>query len=416
MPSSLKIGGMNALRHIVLLSGVAILAPLPALAQICDLPVPVKPADFPDQPINIFIPRSSASGSLGLNEEIAKAIRALKDENGNDLNIQVNTLFKFGGDLHAALDYFFDLPPNGYNVIQLTDTYASLLADSAAGAEGADDRLVPLSLAQITLSQLYIRRSDPNFSDLDGFVSYASSRGTDGETAPVQIALFGTKGEQFGLEDILLDKFATTFATGTLTASSVAPPPPEPAAGAAAPPPASPELAIGPVGFESGSARYFSLFGASPETGSRVDALIEQPGDVARLINGGLIKPIFTFLPEQDLNAGVAADLRARLGTTESFPQKGSEHCAIYYRYRGFFIPEGVPPERRQFLEWVFRKAFDSDSFRAFNHAEYMDVLYQDPDIAATYCETPQLTAFYQNSIREYRECLSDGAAASPGP
>ena len=296
---------------------------------------------------------------------------------------------------------------------------ASLLAESGSDLAAADDRLVPLSLAQITLSQLYIRRSDPNFSDLDGFVSYASARGRDGAAAPVQIALFGTKGEQFGLEDILLDKFATTFATGSLTATSVAPPatdPTLPTREAGAQPATSPELAIGPVGFESGSARYFSLFGASPETGNRVDALIEQPGDVARLINGGLIKPIFTFLPEQDLNAGVAADLRARLGSTESFPRKGSDHCAIYYRYRGFFIPEGVPAERRQFLEWVFRRAFDSASFRAFNHAEYMDVLYQDPDIAAAYCETPQLDAFYQNSIREYRECLGDGAAASPSP
>ncbi len=389
----------------------------PASAQICDLIDPVKPPDFPDQPINIFIPRSSASGSLGLNEEIAKAIRGLKDENGNDLNIRVNTLFKFGGDLRAALDYFFDLPPNGYNVIQLTDTYASTLAESGAAESGAaDNRLVPLALAQITLSQLYIRRNDPNFSDLDGFIRYASARGTGDEAAPVQIALFGTKGEQFGLEDILLEKFADNFATGALTATSVAEAAPDAAGEAPATTPPAPELALGPVGFESGSARYFSLFGASAETGRRVDALIEQPGDVARLINGGLIKPIFTFLPEQDLNREVAADLRARLGATASFPEKGSEHCAIYYRYRGFFIPEGVPPERRQFLEWVFRKAFDSDSFRAFNHAEYMDVLYQDQDIANAYCSTSDLNAFFQNSIREYRECLKDGAAASPGP
>lgn len=387
------------------MSILALAGSFPARAQICDLPDLVKPADFPRQPINIFIPRSSASGSLGLNAEIAQAIRGLKDETGNDLNIRVNTLFKFGGNQNAALDYFASLPPNGYNVIQLTDTYASSLAESSVTEAG----LVPISMAQITLSQLFVRRNDPDFPDLDAFITRASAGGA--EDAPVEIALFGTRDEQLGLEDILLRKFAETYATGGLSATSVSPDPTEPADPAATAP--APELAIGSVGFESGSERYFSLLGASTEGGRRVDALIEQPGDVARLINGGLIKPIFTFLPEQDLNAEVAADLRARLGATASFPQKGSEHCAIYYRYRAFFIPAGVAPERRRFLEWVFRKAFDSESFRAFNHSEYIDVLYRDPAIAASYCSTPQLNAFFQNSVREYRECLTDAPPAT---
>lgn len=373
--------GWPALRHAALPFAATLLCAFAAQAQNCNLPDVPRPADFPDQPINIFIPRSSNSGSLGLSQKIAEAIEALKDKHGNPLGLRVNTLFKFGGDMNVALDYFNGLPPNGYNVIQLMDTYSSLLASSAD-----EGNLVPISMAQVTFSQLYIRADDTRFSDLGSFLDYAANSAKGSDPVPLRVALFGAAEDRSGQENILLRKFIANYGTNAVADTSVAP-------------------TIVSHAFESGSERYFSLFSQSSD--QRSDALIEQPGDVAQLISGGLLKPIFTFLPQQDLNPEISARLKERLGQTASFPDTSGENCRAYYRYRGFFIPKEVPADRRQFLEWVFRKAVDSVTFREFNHDEYMDVLYFDRDILDSYCTTGQLNEFFQDSIRDHRACIS---------
>lgn len=367
----------------------------PAFAQTCDVdPVPM-PAGFPDQPINIFIPRSTASGSLPLSDEIAKAIRNLKDADGNDLNIEVNLLFKFGGNLEVALEYFSELPPNGYNVVQLNDTYASLLATSP----DQEVFLRPLNIAQITFSQLYIRTDDTRFSDLDGFVDHASS----GDTSTLKIAIFGGDDTGLGLEDFLLEKFEQAFLI-PLDATAEAPVIED--VSTTANDPATPPAFV-PQAYESGSERYFSLFNKTDSKDGYADALIEQPGDIARLIEGGFLKPIFTLLPKED----VTQALTTRLGPTTSFATPDREQCHAYYRFRGFFVQQNIPPERRQFLDWLFQQAFNSESFQKFNRTHYMDVLYTNPDIISSYCSRKQAEAFFFDSISHFKECLD---AASP--
>ncbi len=385
----------GCLRAWVFLAIMGVIATMPALAQTCDVdPVPM-PAGFPDQPINIFIPRSTASGSLPLSDEIAKAIRNLKDADGNDLNIEVNLLFKFGGNLDVALEYFSELPPNGYNVIQLNDTYASLLATSP----DQDVFLTPLNIAQITFSQLYIRTDDARFSDLGGFVDHASS----GDTSILKIAIFGGDDTDLGLENFLLEKFEQTF---LIPLDTTAEAPAIEEVSTTPNDPATPPAFVSQA-YESGSERYFSLFNKTDRKDGYADALIEQPGDIARLIEGGFLKPIFTLLPKED----VTQALTTRLGPTTSFATPDREQCHAYYRFRGFFVQQGIPPERRQFLDWLFQQAFNSESFQKFNRTHYMDVLYTDPDIISSYCSRKQAEAFFFDSISHFKECLD-----APGP
>ncbi|MFQ1701956.1 hypothetical protein ACJ5NV_15310 [Loktanella agnita] len=345
---------------------------------LCDAsPVP-RPADFPDQPINILIPRGAMSGALPLSQQIAQAIAGLTDPQGEPLGIEVNLLFKSDGNLSAALEFFHSLPPNGYNIIQLNDNYASFLAET--GGDSAP--LVPLSLSQITPSQIYIRSDDARYSSLAEFVAYARTSG-----APTQIiANFGEAGGPPGLEDFLIGHF---IAANDLTAKVD----PGVEGEAAAP------LSI--VGFESGPERYFSLFRPEDDP-ARSDLLIEQPGDIARLLEGGLLKPIFTLLPERY----VTAKFRDRLGDTAAFDNGAVTQCGPFFRYRGFFVPHGLPEERRRYLAWLFTRAFDAAGFQDFNRALYMDVLYDDPEVIARYCSAEAADQLFETSLQLYRDCI----------
>lgn len=363
-----------------------------AEAGICPVEEVPMPADFPTQPINIFIPRSSASGALELSERIATSIGNLEHADGRKLGVKVNLLFKFGGDMGVALEYFSSLPPNGYNVLQLTDTYASRIAEMGE----PDVRLTPLNIAQITFSQIYIRTYDTRFSDLDSFLAYAS----DSANPSLRIAKFGSDESGLGLEDFLLTEFREAYPVDVADRVERITLDTDPAADATTPDDAAP-LRLEPAGYESGSERYFSLFDKA-NSEQQTDALIEQPGDVARLIDGGLIKPIFTLLPE-----GRVADWQ-RLGATPTFAaEDNSDSCNMHYRFRGFFVPEGLPADRRAFLEWLFLAAFNSESFGAFNHAQYMDLLYRDAEILDTYCSASYAEAFFRDSIEDYRDCFA---------
>ena len=369
----------------------------PVMAGICEPTSAIFPDGFPDQPINIFIPRGRSSGAMRLSAQIADAIRGLTDEAGNPLGIEVNLLSKFGGNSEVALDYFEALPPNGYNVVQLNDTYASLVAQRG----NSEPALQPISIAQIAFSQLYIRTDDTRYNDLQSFVSYAAGHGDD----LIKVAKFGSNQSDYGLEDILLDRFARSFeqtpeikeTTTEETAGDAGQGEPQP-------------LPFRQVGFESGSARYYSLFDEAVTESQQTDALIEQPGDVARLIDSGLLKPVFTLLPQEKLTP----EFESRLGRTTGFNRGDMEGCPMLYRFRGFFVPHDIPPDRRRFLEWVFLEAFDSDAFQAVNRDGYIDLLYPDDSIMNAYCSAPSAREFFNERVRNYATCFKAHEALHP--
>jgi len=408
---------LRAVDRFLPLLALAIALALPgiAMAQLCPSPRLVVPDDFPTQPINILIPRNNASGALRLNAQMAAAIESLDLRTARGTKVEMRLLFKFGGDTRTALEAISALPANGYNIVQLNDTYAALLAGLPQGQAPAE--FVPINLAQISLSQIYIRTNDPRFSDLQGFMAYAARP----DTPALRIANFDAGPGNSGLEDILLERFAASngMSFGAEHAQATQPQP----AGDA--PLSASDTAQGaaqgfvpgivPVGFERASERYFSLFDARPDTGT--DALIEQPGDVARLLDGGLIAPIFTLLPE----GPESAELRAPLADIRGFSDAASHACPMLYRYRGFFVPASVPEDRRRFLEALFLAAFDTDVFQTLNREEYMDLLYPDPEIRQVYCEVSQARRFFERSVADYRSCaqagqpvLANGAISGP--
>jgi len=364
----------------------------PAHAALCDLEPVAAPADFPNQPINILIPRSQSSGALRLGTELVANMPSIPNPSGPAAPPEVNLLFKSDGNLTAALDFFARLPANGYNVIQLNDTYASYLA----AQDIAHAPLVPIAVAQITFSQVYIRTDDPRFSDLESFAATAR----DPDSPPLVIANFQTRDGSVGLEDFLIDGFVDAYDLRIK--------PPQSVTGSQATRRAAPRdiPALEVQGYENGSERYFSLFTQVRPGTPQSDALIEQPGDIARLLEEGMLKPIFTLLPE----AGITQAFVHPLGPTAAFETTTAPKCAAFYRYRGFFVSEAVPKEHRDYLAWLFQSAFSTEAFQAFNASQYMDVLYDDPAVSETYCSSERAAAVFEQRVQNYRNCQATQA------
>lgn len=341
-------------------------------AEICDLAEVARPPGFPDQPLNIIIPRSTAAGARGLSAKIADAINNLKDRDDNDLNIEAKVLFKFGGNMKVAIEYYASLPPNGYNILQLPDSYASLRAQG----DIADDLLTPLAITQITFSQIYIRSDDTRFANLEQFYKYADTN----PPYTLKIANFGiesgkpgTENVKSGLEDFLLKKFVG-------------------------------DRKISIESFESGSERYMSLFNKRSGLNKRTDALIEQPGDIFKLLENQTqtLRPIFTLLPENKLPE-LPEILKAE---DESFGEFGAEECQLFYRFRGFFVHAAMDEKRRKYLEWIFRKAFNSRNFQEYNEDLYIPVLDGDKDIYNSYCSSSDAIKLVEDMVEKYKQCF----------
>jgi tripartite-type tricarboxylate transporter receptor subunit TctC len=105
----------------------------------------------------------------------------------------------------------------------------------------------------------------------------------------------------------------------------------------------------------------------------KVDALFEQPGDVAPFLDRKLIKPILTILPER----------------IEAFNETPAledivEDTTPLYRFRGFFTHCQVPDRIRLYLDKCFKQAYQSPTFSEFNRKKYMNLIdsYRNSDNA----------------------------------
>jgi len=260
---------------------------------------------FPKHPLTIIIPGSPGAGSHRLSVTTAKLLERL-------IGVPVNYINKPGNNGMKAIEYYMSLPPNGYTILQHFDGIASQRAQSNEAIDPIHD-LTPISIAQITYSQLYVRNSDKRFPDWKAFASYAKNHPN------LKIAKFG---DERSMEGLLLNMLG---------------------------------LGGNAAAAERSSERYLSL------VDGRVDALIEQPGDVRAFLNQGLIRPILNFLPKAELNSPDLASLADVSRDTEAL-----------YRFRGFFVHAKVPKERQRFLQRAFKAVFNTKEFQAYNQSQYI--------------------------------------------
>ncbi len=286
-------------------AGIAALAPAPAAAQ--------------NKPITMIVPYGKGGGSDQLSRAMVKSIESISKEKFNVINI------KKGAGLGALPD-FMKLPADGYAVIEHIDDVTSAYAIGAIDIHPGKD-WKPLSIVQLTFSQLFIRADDDRFNDWKSFLAYAKQK--EKRVAIANVSYDGS------MENLTMRALENDLGFKTRQ-----------------------------ISFSNVKDRYESVFVG------RADALFEQPGDVRKYLDSGKLKPILTFFHERP----------SAFSTVPTHKEVGAKFEPLL-RFRGFFVKKDVPVERLAYLEKLFTLGFATTSFQKFNESKYMKVVdpYRSP-------------------------------------
>ncbi|MFQ6018991.1 MAG: tripartite tricarboxylate transporter substrate binding protein [Kiloniellaceae bacterium] len=279
-----------------------------------------KPGGFPERPLTLIVPYGAGGGSDQLSRAMAAALEQV-------VGVGVQVVNKPGGGGMAAVPDFMAAPADGYTIIESIDDAISNHASGKLKENPAVD-WVPLAMAQITFSQIYVRPDDDRLSDWESFVAYAKAN-----PGQVKIANVGNLGSMERVNMLKIEQ-ALGFKTNQ-------------------------------IAFDKPAERYAALLGG------HVDALFEQPGDVRSFLDSGKMKPILTLFGNRP-DAFSEVPTLAEVGV----------NVEPLLRFRGFWTLPGVPAERREYLEAAFREAFNSAEFQAFNRKKYMHLIdsYRDTE------------------------------------
>ena len=326
-------GGLCVLGLIVAM-GVAGPAPAGELPDTME-----RPGGFPERPLRLIVPYGSGGGSAQVSRAMAKAVTG-------HTGVVIEPEYIPGGSGMVGLQAYMATPADGYTVLEHIDDATSAFASGKSEVHPGRD-LVPLVIAQITFSQIYIRGNETRFSDWASFVKYAMSRGRRATMANVSA--------QGSMERITMNRIAQHFG-----------------------------FKIQQISFDKPGPRYEALRSA------RVDALFEQPGDVKEFLDSGDFKPILTLLPERPpAFAGVPSMKDVGLAFTPLM------------RFRGFYVKTGVPADRLKWLQWAFQKGFAQPGFQAFNKKKFMDLIPSFRDTEGAIALIEETMDVYRKTYKE---------------
>ncbi len=287
---------------------------LPATAAEDTLPDSMeRPGGFPERPLTMIVPYGPGGGSGQVAAAMAQAVTELT-------GVGINRDHKPGGSGMVGLTAYMPTPADGYTVLEHIDDATSAYASGASEINPAED-LIPLVISQITFSQIYIRSDETRYSDWESFVQYAKAQG--GKATIANVSREGSM-ERINLKQIM-DHFGFDMQQ---------------------------------ISFDKGGPRYAAL------KGGQVDALFEQPGDVAGFLDSGDFKPILTLLKERP----------PAFAEVPSMTDVGLTFDPLL-RFRGFYVKKGVPEDRLKWLQWAFQKAYFQPSYQAYNKKKFMDLI-----------------------------------------
>ncbi len=272
-----------------------------------------KPNGFPERPIIMIVPYGAGGGSDQVSRAMATALESV-------VGVPIEVVNKPGGSGVAGLSDFFMARPDGYTVTEHIDDAASLYASGIIKQDPAKE-WYPVCIAQIAFSQIYVRPKDDRFPNWKAFVKYAKAN-----PGKIKIANVANVGSMERVVTALLEK--------------------------------DQGIKLTQVSFDKPAERYGSL------VGGHVDALFEQPGDVRPYVESGDMKPILTILDERP----------SAFSDVPCLKDVGAKFKPLF-RWRGFFIRKEIPMARQKYLEWAFKKAWQSESFQKFNKRKYMNLI-----------------------------------------
>ena len=278
-----------------------------------------KPKDYPRRPVTFIVPFGAGGGA----DQMA---RAMLQQVSKIMKVPVLVVNKPGGNATLGFNDFWIAPPDGYTLLQYNDDGVTHLVSGLLKQDPTKD-YVPIAIGMIVYSQIYIRPNDPRFHDWESFVAYAKAN-------PGKVTL-GNIAQRGNLEEVQAVQL-------------------EKAAG----------VKFRQISFDKPSERYSSL------VGGHVDALLEQPGDVAAYIKSSDMKPIVSF-----------SDTRpAEFKDIPCIKELDPSVCNLY-KVRGFYMNPKMSKDKQEYLLAVFKQAYESPEFQKYISDKYpADMKYRNFD------------------------------------
>lgn len=298
---------------------------------------PKKPDGFPDRPLTMIVPFGAGGGSDQMARSIAGPLQEV-------MGVPVQVVNKPGGGGRAAIPDFMAAPGDGYTLMQFSDDVPTLYAAGKITENPTKD-WTPIGLGNIVFSQIYIHGDETRFKDWDSFVAYAKNN-------KVTMANVSHKGS---MELISMQAVADKVG-----------------------------ITVQQISYDKPTERYAAL------VGKHVDALFEQPSDVANFLEAGKMKPILTFLRERPK---AFAEVKALKDIGVDFEP--------LLRVRGIFVRADVPKARKDYLEAAFAEAYKSTEFQDFLKKKYMTII-------DSYANSAQSVKILDDMLVTYRKAYKD--------
>jgi tripartite-type tricarboxylate transporter receptor subunit TctC len=292
-----------------LLFGVALLS---AITVGCALTAKAanKPADYPRRPVSVIVPFGAGGGA----DQMA---RSFLQQVGKIMKVPVIVINKPGGNATLGFNDFWNAPADGYTLLQYNDDGVTHFVGGILKENPTKD-YVPIAIGMIVYSQIYIRPNDSRFHDWASFVAYAKAN-------PNKVSL-GNIAQRGNLEEVQAVQL-------------------ENAAG----------IKLRQISFDKPSERYSAL------VGGHVDALLEQPGDVAAYLKSNDMKPIFSFTdarPVDFIEIPCLTDL--------------DKNMRNVYKVRGFYMNPAMSKDKQEYLLDVFKQAYETHEFQNYISDKYL--------------------------------------------
>jgi len=276
-----------------------------------------KPKNYPKRPVTFIVPFGAGGGA----DQMA---RAFLPEVSKYIGKPIIIVNKPGGNATLGFHDFWSSPSDGYTLLQYNDDGVTHKVSGILKQDPTVDYL-PLGIAMIVYSQIYIRGNETRFNDWDSFVKYAKAN-------PGKVTL-GNIAQKGNLEEVQAAQLEK--ATG---------------------------IKFRQISFDKPSERYAAL------VGGHVDALLEQPGDVAPYLKSGDMKPVVSYTdarPQEFKNIPCLKELNPKV--------------VNIYKVRGFYCHASLDKKIQNWLREGFKKAFLSDSFQKYVSDKYLvDTKFRD--------------------------------------
>lgn len=279
----------------------------------------VKPKGFPKRNLTIIVCYGAGGGS----DQMARALEGPAEK---IMGQSVSVINKPGGAGLACQPDFLSTPADGYTILQATD---GIVTNYVAGRHNLDPSsdVIPLLTANIVPSQIYINAKDKRFlsggkPDFGKVLAYA--RAKPGKLTVANISASG------GMESITMAVLENHFKIKTKQ-----------------------------VSFDKPAERYASV------VGRHLDVVLEQPGDVKSLLEGGELAAVLTIWP-------------TRFEAFPNVPATGKDYGLDWnpvLRWRSLFVKKDTPPAIVKYLEGVFRGAWHSKSHQKFVKKKNLDII-----------------------------------------